>query len=171
VLQAVGFGTRLVEHPTPLVPCPWWRGGQGPVVAIPWGYTVPVTTTLCRFPDQEVRRTAVQWIDSISDTELLDYLPQLVQVCAAMGVLHGMCSESEGCNVMRGTGMGVLQGAHTRIGMQQRMCAGLAMCNGVHARIGMQHWARAWTRTQLGRVLVLLHPRTILSSPNPGLEV
>ncbi|XP_041326417.1 phosphatidylinositol 4-phosphate 3-kinase C2 domain-containing subunit beta isoform X1 [Pyrgilauda ruficollis] len=31
------------------------------------------------FPDQEVRRTAVQWIDSISDTELLDYLPQLVQ--------------------------------------------------------------------------------------------
>lgn len=94
VLQVVGFGTRLVEHPTPLVPCPWWRGGQGPVVAIPWGYTVPVTNTLCRFPDQEVRRTAVQWIDSISDTELLDYLPQLVQVCAAMGVLHGMCSET-----------------------------------------------------------------------------
>ncbi|XP_066421430.1 phosphatidylinositol 4-phosphate 3-kinase C2 domain-containing subunit beta isoform X1 [Molothrus aeneus] len=31
------------------------------------------------FPDQEVRRTAVQWIDSISDMELLDYLPQLVQ--------------------------------------------------------------------------------------------
>ncbi|XP_063308373.1 phosphatidylinositol 4-phosphate 3-kinase C2 domain-containing subunit beta [Pelobates fuscus] len=31
------------------------------------------------FPDQEVRRTAVQWIDSISDNELLDYLPQLVQ--------------------------------------------------------------------------------------------
>lgn len=94
VLQVVGFGTRLVEHPTPVVPCLWWRGGQGPVVAIPWGYTVPVTTTLCRFPDQEVRRTAVQWIDSISDTELLDYLPQLVQVCAAMGVLHGMCSET-----------------------------------------------------------------------------
>lgn len=94
VLQVVGFGTRLVEHPTPVVTCLWWRGGQGPVVAIPWGYTVPLTTTLCRFPDQEVRRTAVQWIDSISDTELLDYLPQLVQVCAAMGVLHGMCSET-----------------------------------------------------------------------------
>lgn len=31
------------------------------------------------FPDQEVRRTAVQWIDTISDAELLDYLPQLVQ--------------------------------------------------------------------------------------------
>ncbi|XP_039196832.1 phosphatidylinositol 4-phosphate 3-kinase C2 domain-containing subunit beta isoform X1 [Crotalus tigris] len=31
------------------------------------------------FPDQEVRRTAVQWIDSITDAELLDYLPQLVQ--------------------------------------------------------------------------------------------
>ncbi|RMB99230.1 hypothetical protein DUI87_23963 [Hirundo rustica rustica] len=31
------------------------------------------------FPDQEVRRTAVRWIDSISDAELLDYLPQLVQ--------------------------------------------------------------------------------------------
>ncbi|XP_059185118.1 phosphatidylinositol 4-phosphate 3-kinase C2 domain-containing subunit beta isoform X2 [Centropristis striata] len=31
------------------------------------------------FPDQELRRTAVQWMDSISDPELLDYLPQLVQ--------------------------------------------------------------------------------------------
>ncbi|XP_068125716.1 phosphatidylinositol 4-phosphate 3-kinase C2 domain-containing subunit beta [Hyperolius riggenbachi] len=31
------------------------------------------------FPDQEVRQTAVKWIDSISDAELLDYLPQLVQ--------------------------------------------------------------------------------------------
>ncbi|XP_013013419.1 phosphatidylinositol 4-phosphate 3-kinase C2 domain-containing subunit beta isoform X2 [Cavia porcellus] len=31
------------------------------------------------FPDQEVRRMAVQWIGSLSDTELLDYLPQLVQ--------------------------------------------------------------------------------------------
>lgn len=32
------------------------------------------------FPDQECRRTAVQWMDSISDPELLDFLPQLVQV-------------------------------------------------------------------------------------------
>uniref|UniRef100_A0A3B5ADP9 Phosphatidylinositol-4-phosphate 3-kinase catalytic subunit type 2 beta n=1 Tax=Stegastes partitus TaxID=144197 RepID=A0A3B5ADP9_9TELE len=32
------------------------------------------------FPDQELRRTAVQWMDSISDPELLDVLPQLVQV-------------------------------------------------------------------------------------------
>uniref|UniRef100_A0AAQ5ZML0 Phosphatidylinositol-4-phosphate 3-kinase n=1 Tax=Amphiprion ocellaris TaxID=80972 RepID=A0AAQ5ZML0_AMPOC len=31
------------------------------------------------FPDQELRRTAVQWMDSISDPELLDILPQLVQ--------------------------------------------------------------------------------------------
>uniref|UniRef100_A0A8C2AMM7 Phosphatidylinositol-4-phosphate 3-kinase, catalytic subunit type 2 beta n=1 Tax=Cyprinus carpio TaxID=7962 RepID=A0A8C2AMM7_CYPCA len=31
------------------------------------------------FPDQECRRTAVQWMDSISDPELLDFLPQLVQ--------------------------------------------------------------------------------------------
>uniref|UniRef100_A0A667ZAS4 Phosphatidylinositol-4-phosphate 3-kinase catalytic subunit type 2 beta n=1 Tax=Myripristis murdjan TaxID=586833 RepID=A0A667ZAS4_9TELE len=31
------------------------------------------------FPDQELRRTAVQWMDSISDAELLDFLPQLVQ--------------------------------------------------------------------------------------------
>ncbi|XP_068170480.1 phosphatidylinositol 4-phosphate 3-kinase C2 domain-containing subunit beta isoform X2 [Antennarius striatus] len=31
------------------------------------------------FPDQEVRRTAVQWMDSMSDPELLDFLPQLVQ--------------------------------------------------------------------------------------------
>ncbi|CAB1354049.1 unnamed protein product [Coregonus sp. 'balchen'] len=29
------------------------------------------------FPDQELRRTAVQWMDSISDPELLDFLPQL----------------------------------------------------------------------------------------------
>lgn len=48
----------------------------------------------------------MQWIDSISDTELLDYLPQLVQVCAGMGVLHGMCSEMQ-CDTH--TGMGVLQ--------------------------------------------------------------
>lgn len=48
----------------------------------------------------------MQWIDSISDTELLDYLPQLVQVCAGMGVLHGMCSEMQ-CDMH--TGMGVLQ--------------------------------------------------------------
>lgn len=33
-----------------------------------------------RFPDQELRRTAVQWMDSMSDPELLDFLPQLVQV-------------------------------------------------------------------------------------------
>ncbi|KAK7915360.1 hypothetical protein WMY93_011121 [Mugilogobius chulae] len=32
-----------------------------------------------QFPDQELRRTAVQWMDSISDAELLDFLPQLVQ--------------------------------------------------------------------------------------------
>uniref|UniRef100_A0A4W4GEC9 Phosphatidylinositol-4-phosphate 3-kinase n=1 Tax=Electrophorus electricus TaxID=8005 RepID=A0A4W4GEC9_ELEEL len=31
------------------------------------------------FPDQECRHTAVQWMDSISDPELLDFLPQLVQ--------------------------------------------------------------------------------------------
>ncbi|XP_061075129.1 phosphatidylinositol 4-phosphate 3-kinase C2 domain-containing subunit beta [Conger conger] len=31
------------------------------------------------FPDQELRRTAVKWMDSISDAELLDFLPQLVQ--------------------------------------------------------------------------------------------
>ncbi|XP_062402307.1 phosphatidylinositol 4-phosphate 3-kinase C2 domain-containing subunit beta [Sardina pilchardus] len=31
------------------------------------------------FPDQECRRTAVQWMDTISDPELLDFLPQLVQ--------------------------------------------------------------------------------------------
>ncbi|KAM7421797.1 hypothetical protein PAMA_010039 [Pampus argenteus] len=31
------------------------------------------------FPDQELRRTAVQWMDSISEAELLDFLPQLVQ--------------------------------------------------------------------------------------------
>ncbi|CAF94954.1 unnamed protein product, partial [Tetraodon nigroviridis] len=31
------------------------------------------------FPDQEVRRMAVQWMDPMSHTELLDVLPQLVQ--------------------------------------------------------------------------------------------
>lgn len=33
----------------------------------------------------------MQWIDSISDTELLDYLPQLVQVCGGTGVWHTGC--------------------------------------------------------------------------------
>lgn len=64
----------------------------------PWGHPVlcPVwwhchlteRVLACRFPDQEVRRTAVQWIDSISDAELLDYLPQLVQVCGGTGMCH-----------------------------------------------------------------------------------
>ncbi|XP_077364384.1 phosphatidylinositol 4-phosphate 3-kinase C2 domain-containing subunit beta-like isoform X2 [Festucalex cinctus] len=31
------------------------------------------------FPDQELRRTAVQWLDAISEPELIDFLPQLVQ--------------------------------------------------------------------------------------------
>ncbi|XP_051932001.1 phosphatidylinositol 4-phosphate 3-kinase C2 domain-containing subunit beta isoform X1 [Hippocampus zosterae] len=31
------------------------------------------------FPDQELRRTAVQWMDAISEAELIDFLPQLVQ--------------------------------------------------------------------------------------------
>uniref|UniRef100_A0A674NMG1 Uncharacterized protein n=1 Tax=Takifugu rubripes TaxID=31033 RepID=A0A674NMG1_TAKRU len=31
------------------------------------------------FPDQEVRRMAVQWMDPMTHTELLDFLPQLVQ--------------------------------------------------------------------------------------------
>ncbi|XP_061688315.1 phosphatidylinositol 4-phosphate 3-kinase C2 domain-containing subunit beta isoform X2 [Syngnathoides biaculeatus] len=32
-----------------------------------------------RFPDQELRRTAVRWMESMSESELLDFLPQLVQ--------------------------------------------------------------------------------------------
>ncbi|XP_062447230.1 phosphatidylinositol 3-kinase C2 domain-containing subunit gamma isoform X2 [Rhea pennata] len=32
------------------------------------------------FPDQDIRRTAVQQIENLSNDELLDYLPQLVQV-------------------------------------------------------------------------------------------
>lgn len=32
----------------------------------------------------------MQWIDSISDTELLDYLPQLVQVCGGTGMCRGV---------------------------------------------------------------------------------
>ncbi|XP_043932685.1 phosphatidylinositol 4-phosphate 3-kinase C2 domain-containing subunit beta [Protopterus annectens] len=31
------------------------------------------------FPDQELRHVAVQWMDTITDTELVDFLPQLVQ--------------------------------------------------------------------------------------------
>ncbi|XP_057702074.1 phosphatidylinositol 4-phosphate 3-kinase C2 domain-containing subunit beta isoform X2 [Corythoichthys intestinalis] len=31
------------------------------------------------FPDQELRRTAVRWLESVSEAELLDFLPQLVQ--------------------------------------------------------------------------------------------
>ncbi|XP_077582382.1 phosphatidylinositol 4-phosphate 3-kinase C2 domain-containing subunit beta isoform X2 [Stigmatopora nigra] len=35
------------------------------------------------FPDQEVRRTAVRWLESVSEAELLDFLPQLVQALKA----------------------------------------------------------------------------------------
>lgn len=45
----------------------------------------------------------MRWIDSISDTELLDYLPQLVQVCAGTGRWHGLCARTE-----------VWHGVHTR---------------------------------------------------------
>lgn len=48
-----------------------------------------------RFADQELRRTAVHWMDSMPDSELLDFLPQLVQVStvcccdsSSMPVLH-----------------------------------------------------------------------------------
>lgn len=91
----------------------------------------------------------MQWIDSISDTELLDYLPQLVQVCAGMGVLHGMCSEMQ-CDTH--TGMGVLQDDQDwDAAVDVRWVDGV---NGIHARIGVQHWACAWTRTQLGACAV-----------------
>ena len=33
-----------------------------------------------RFADREVRSKAVEWIQRLSDDELCDYLPQLVQV-------------------------------------------------------------------------------------------
>lgn len=33
-----------------------------------------------RFADQEVRNTAVKWIETLSDDELTDFLPQFVQV-------------------------------------------------------------------------------------------
>lgn len=32
------------------------------------------------FPDQDIRRAAVQQIENVSNDELLEYLPQLVQV-------------------------------------------------------------------------------------------
>lgn len=32
------------------------------------------------FPDQDIRKTAVQQIENLSNDELLEYLPQLVQV-------------------------------------------------------------------------------------------
>ncbi|KAG8329500.1 Phosphatidylinositol 4-phosphate 3-kinase C2 domain-containing subunit alpha [Homalodisca vitripennis] len=34
---------------------------------------------MCSFPDCEVRRVAVSWIEDLSSDELVDYLPQLVQ--------------------------------------------------------------------------------------------
>ncbi|XP_027859335.1 phosphatidylinositol 4-phosphate 3-kinase C2 domain-containing subunit beta isoform X1 [Xiphophorus couchianus] len=43
------------------------------------GYLDALGLLHASFPDQELRRTAVQWMDSISDPELLDFLPQLVQ--------------------------------------------------------------------------------------------
>ncbi|KAG8329499.1 hypothetical protein J6590_084643 [Homalodisca vitripennis] len=33
---------------------------------------------MCSFPDCEVRRVAVSWIQDLSSDELVDYLPQLV---------------------------------------------------------------------------------------------
>lgn len=43
---------------------------------------VSVVRVIFRFADTEVRKVAVSWIESSSDDELADYLPQLVQVCA-----------------------------------------------------------------------------------------
>ncbi|KAG8329498.1 hypothetical protein J6590_084642 [Homalodisca vitripennis] len=34
---------------------------------------------MCSFPDCEVRRVAVSWIQDLSSDELVDYLPQLVR--------------------------------------------------------------------------------------------
>lgn len=45
----------------------------------------------------------MQWIDSISDTELLDYLPQLVQVCVGTGRWHGVHARAE---AWHGAGLG-----------------------------------------------------------------
>lgn len=55
----------------------------------------------------------MQWIDSISDTELLDYLPQLVQVCAGRGMLCGVCTG-------RGTLFGMFAGTEMLFWMSPR---------------------------------------------------
>lgn len=55
----------------------------------------------------------MQWIDSISDTELLDYLPQLVQVCGGTGMWRGVHA-GLGCGMRcmprPGHGMGCMPG-------------------------------------------------------------
>lgn len=47
-----------------------------------WLILCLVVRVIFRFADTEVRKVAVSWIESSSDDELADYLPQLVQVCA-----------------------------------------------------------------------------------------
>ena len=59
--------------------------------------TSVLSVCLCRFADTEVRSVAVSWIESSTDDELADYLPQLVQglslyffifICFILYVLH-----------------------------------------------------------------------------------
>lgn len=45
-----------------------------------------------RFADQEVRSLAVTWIEAISDDELIDLLPQFVQVSFLLGYLSSLLS-------------------------------------------------------------------------------
>lgn len=51
---------------------------------------------LSRFADQEVRNTAVNWIETLSDDELTDFLPQFVQVrLSAYGKVNFFAFENQ----------------------------------------------------------------------------
>uniref|UniRef100_A0A8C6LKX9 Phosphatidylinositol-4-phosphate 3-kinase catalytic subunit type 2 beta n=1 Tax=Nothobranchius furzeri TaxID=105023 RepID=A0A8C6LKX9_NOTFU len=79
------YQTESVALPLVLASAPCWQWACLPEIYAllrQWACLVHLDALgllHASFPDQELRRTAVQWMDSISDTELLDYLPQLVQ--------------------------------------------------------------------------------------------
>ncbi|XP_032813894.2 phosphatidylinositol 4-phosphate 3-kinase C2 domain-containing subunit beta-like isoform X3 [Petromyzon marinus] len=71
--------------PLVLAGCPSWAHAQLPgtyALLRAWPPLSPVRALEllhATFPDQEVRRLAVSWIENLSDDELADYLPQLLQ--------------------------------------------------------------------------------------------
>ena len=78
---------RSVPRALPLIlsSAPSWEYGHLPEIyslLASWAPMTPVDAMellKVNFPDRRVRQTAVQWMEKLSDDELCDYLPQLVQ--------------------------------------------------------------------------------------------